>query len=29
LSKSLQFVMDNYAHGRNLGTIMEKVGCPW
>ena len=29
LSKSLQFVMDNYAHGRNLGTIMENVGCPW
>ena len=26
LANTVGFVMDNYVHGRNLGTIMEKVG---
>jgi dissimilatory sulfite reductase (desulfoviridin) alpha/beta subunit len=26
LENTLRFVMDNYTHGRNLGTILEKVG---
>jgi dissimilatory sulfite reductase (desulfoviridin) alpha/beta subunit len=26
LAKVLRFMMDNYAHGRNLGTILEKIG---
>ncbi len=29
LSEALNFVMENYAHGRNLGTIMAAVGDPW
>lgn len=26
LENVLRFTMDNYAHGRNLGTIVEKIG---
>jgi dissimilatory sulfite reductase (desulfoviridin) alpha/beta subunit len=29
LTRALEFVMENYSHGRNLGTIMEAVGDPW
>ena len=26
LANTLRFVMDNYTHGRNLGTILENIG---
>ena len=29
LAAALRFVMENYAQGRNLGTIMEKTGDPF
>ncbi|WP_462323913.1 4Fe-4S dicluster-binding protein [Desulfoplanes sp.] len=28
LAKTVRFVMENYSHGRNLGTIMEKKAAP-
>ena len=29
LAKALEFMMEHYRYGRNLGTIIEVVGDPW